>query len=174
VVRAEGVAMRQNQLRFPSADGKDMATTAEALVAFVPARERVVPLAALPQSGEGRAGVVQGDGDVFAADILCRGAQSVAWTLPAAASRVGFDVELPERSRAFGAYELLVTFGKDEAKPSWRADVHAGAPTARCSLEVPGALRGKPIVMTIRLVPGPSGVVQDECLLLRPLVRLSE
>lgn len=172
-VRADDFSMTEKGMRLASAGGEAAAASAESLIAFVPARERIVPLTALPQSGAGRAVVVQRDDNAFAADILCRGPQSVSWTLPAGASRVGFDVELPERSRAFGAYELLVTFGKDEAKPSWRADVHAGAPTSRCSLEVPGALRGKPVVMTIRLVPGPSGVVQDECLLLWPVVRTS-
>jgi hypothetical protein len=97
--------------------------------------------------------------------IEYRGPLTVYYTLPEGASRFAAVATLPRESRTWGDFELVIRIDGREVD---RRSINADRPTAAINLELHGR------ELTIELLEGDSGPVQNHLILSRAMVLLAE
>ena len=131
--------------------------------------ERVLPLtveSAAEASGAVQMGTLDADDRALAPDVLVPGPMALEWTLPASAERVGFVVELPRRSRAWGRPIVTVETGDRQ-----RTRVQLSAETR--SIPIVLGLNETDTDLTITVEASQAAAVQDSVILRRPVVFLA-
>ena len=109
---------------------------------------------------------------LYAADIVLPGPMSVEWTIPAGATRLAAEAELPPDMWVWGDCEVVVSLagGSGRAAELFRARLSGDEPVAR--INVPLAGGGPARRLEIRTEPGRFGPIQDRVILRRPLLLL--
>lgn len=107
------------------------------------------------------------------ADIEFPGPMTVEWDLPAEATRLASEAELPRQMWTWGDCELVVLVqtagGESEL---WRKRINAEAARARIAISLPDA--GAPRKLRVRLEAGQYGAVQDRIVLRRPVLLIEK
>jgi hypothetical protein len=97
-------------------------------------------------------------------DIELPGPMSVTWTLPEGTRRIAFVAELAMSSRELGDCILLVT--SNDGSERARHRLSSAEPSSPVNVEVPPGTT----TLSVTLLPGEGGVMQDRVLLRRGLV----
>jgi hypothetical protein len=106
-----------------------------------------------------------------APDLDLPGPMAVTWSLPAGATRLAAQAELPRENWTWGDCELVVIAATPAGpKELLRKRLNADAPTATLT----GAFPEGSTALTLRLEPGASGPIQDHVILHRPLLLIGK
>ncbi|MEK6702756.1 MAG: hypothetical protein AABZ53_10870 [Planctomycetota bacterium] len=164
--------------------GKTIEVSLAALDSWAPDRSRVIGLAGITPSKQTPVGdrswaarIESGDRAVplTAADLLLPGPMVVEWPLPAGATRLSMDAELPAASRVWGDCVLIVEIVGTTTREIARERLSDARPLAMMNLPLSQA-GSKPQALTLRLTldPGERGPIQDRVVLRQPLLLLGD
>lgn len=165
--------------------GKVIEISLTLLDSWAPDRSRVIGLAGINPSRQLPVGdrtwaahIESGDRSVplSAADLLLPGPMIVEWTLPAGATRLSMDVELPAACRVWGDCVLIVQMvgvAGNASREIARERLNDARPLVPMNLSL-GETGTKSATLRITLDPGERGPIQDRVVLRQPLLLLGD